>query len=137
MLEELTVDQARRVAGLAQAARQVRDRSLSELGEQQLGEPEPARGEHNPAGTAGLEPLPVDHPKRLALQRAIAELSAEARWELQALMWLGQGEYAAKDWTDAVAAASSAADASIEAMIDQPDLHDLIMKGLYELALMP
>ncbi len=137
MLEELTVDQARSVAGLAQAARQVRDRSLSELGEQQLGEPVPARGEHNPAGAAGLDPLPVDHPKRLALQRAIAELSAEARWELQALVWLGQGEYAAKGWRDAVAAASTAADASIEAMIDQPDLHDLIMKGLYELALMP
>ncbi len=137
MPDKLTVDQAKRVADLAQAARQARDESLSALGEQELGEPEPARGEHNPAGAAGLEPLPVDHPKRVALQRAMAELSAEARWELQALVWLGQGEYAAKDWAEAVAAASTAADASIEAMVDQPDLHDLIMKGLYELALMP
>ncbi len=136
MPDKLTVDQAKRIAGLAQAARQVRDKSLLALGERQLGESEPARGEHNPAGAAGLDPLPADHPARVALQRAVAELPAEARWELQALVWLGRGEYAAKDWGEAVGAASAAADVNVEALVDQPDLHDFVMKGLYELALL-
>jgi hypothetical protein len=135
MLETLTADQARQIAALAQAARRARDWSLSPLAERELGEPEPARGEHNPAGAVGLEPLPPTHPARLALERAIAALQPSALSELRALVWLGRGEYAAKDWAEAVAAASIAPEAAIEGIVEEPDLHDLLIKGLYELAL--
>lgn len=135
MLENLTKDQARHIAALAQVARQARDRGLSPLAEKELGEPEPGRGEHNPGAAAGLEPLPPGDRARLALHQAIAELPAEARPELQALIWLGRGEYAAKDWAEAVTAAAIAPESAIDALVEEPDLHDLVMKGLYELAL--
>lgn len=135
MLEKLTLDQAKRIAALAQAARRGRDWSLSPLPEKAFGEPEPARGEHNPSSAVGLEPLPPGHPARLALQQAIADLPAEALPELQALIWLGRGDYAGKDWAEAVAAASITPESAIDAIAEEPDLHDLVMKGLYELAL--
>jgi hypothetical protein len=135
MLENLTVDQAKQIAALGQAARRARDRGLALLPEQALGEPKPARGEHNPGAAADLEPLPPGHPARLALQRAIADLPEEALPELQALIWLGRGEYAAKDWAEAVSAAAIAPESAIDAIAEEPDLHDLVTKGLYELAL--
>lgn len=134
MLEKLTTSQAERIADLAEDARRARDESLSSFSERGLGEPEPARGEHNPAGAMGLDPLPPDHPARVALQNAFAGLRPEARWELQALVWVGRGDYGAKDWSEAVTAASTSANASIEALVDNPDLHNLVMKGLYDLA---
>lgn len=135
MLETLTADEVRRIAGLAQTARRARDQSLSPLPERELGEPEPARGEHNPAGAAGLEPLPPEHPARRALRQALAELPEEALPELRALIWLGKGDYGAKDWAEAVAAASVAPESALDAIAEEPDLHDLVMKGLYELAI--
>ncbi len=135
MLEQLTVDQAKHVAALAQAARRARDWSLSPLPERELGEPAPARGEHNPGSAVGLESLPPGHSAGLALRQAIAGLPEAALPELRALIWLGRGEYAAKDWAKAVTAASMAPESAIDAIIEEPDLHDLVMKGLYTLAL--
>jgi hypothetical protein len=117
MLDILTVDQAKKVAALAQAARRARDRSLTPLAERELGEPTPARGEHNPGKAIGLEPLPPNHPALLALAQAMAALPAEALPELQALVWLGRGDYAAKDWTEAVASASTAPESTIENVV--------------------
>ncbi len=134
MLEELTAEQAKHIASLSQAARRARDRGLSPLREEDLGEPEPARGEHNPGGAVGLEPLPPSHPARLALRRAVADLPTEALPELQALIWIGRGDYAAKDWAEAVTAASLAPESAVDAIAEEPDLHDLLIKGLYALA---
>ena len=134
MLENLKPDEAKRIADLAKVARRARDKGLSSFSERELGEPVAARGEHNPAGAIGLEPLRPNHPARVALERAIASLCPEARWDLQALIWVGRGEYAAKDWSEAVTIASTSADATVEALVDHPDLHDFVMKGLYEVA---
>ena len=133
MLEQITLEQTKRIAALARTARQARDWSLTPLAERQLGEPEPARGEHNPGGAVGLEPLLPGDPARLALRQALADLPDEALAELRALTWLGRGDYAAKDWTEAVGRAAISAETAVEAIADEPDLHDLIMKGLYEL----
>lgn len=133
MLEQITVERTKHIAALARSAREARDWSLTPLAETKLGELKPARGEHNPAGAVGLEPLPPNDADRLALRRALEDLSDEARAELRALTWLGRGDYAAKDWEEAVGRAAIAAETAIEALADEPDLHDLLIKGLYEL----
>lgn len=134
MLQILTTTEANHIADLANVARRARDKGLSLFSERRLGEPEPVRGEHNPSAAIGLEPLPPNHPARAALRNAIAGLPEEARWELQALVRIGRGEYGSKGWGEAVTAASTSAEASVEALVDNPDLHDLVKRGLYDLA---
>lgn len=133
MLKSFTNADARRIADLAKTARQARDRILSEVAEDKFGEPRPARGEHDPTSGIGLQPLPLDHPARIALEQAVASLPDEARWELQALVWIGSGDYGAEQWENAVSAASTSAGASTQALADIANLHEQIAKGLYEI----
>ncbi len=136
MLESITVKQVKQIADLANKARIASDRALVELPERDLDEPKLARGEHNPAATIGLDPLPADHPARVALRNAVAALSDEARVELLALIWVGRGEYGFKDWQRALAAATATRPAADSAILtEQADLHELLAKGLYELKL--
>ena len=137
MLKSCTHDDARRIADLAKAARQVRDRILSEVAEGKFGEPRPARGQHDPVSGIGLEPLMPNHPARVALERAVASLSDQARWELQALIWIGRGDYGAAQWESAVAAASTSGGATAQALADIANLHEEITKGLYGIATSP
>lgn len=134
MLETVTVTQVRQIADLAKEARDARDRALMELPDRDLGEPQPQRGEHNAAAGIGFDPLPVEHPARLALRNAVAALSDEARSELLALAWIGRGEYAANDWQRArPVAAVLLASAGADLLADEADLHELLTKGLYEI----
>ena len=48
MLHEIEILEARRIAGLAAAARDARDQALRAIPEAELGEPQSARGEHPP-----------------------------------------------------------------------------------------
>lgn len=131
MLRNLNVDQARFVAILARTARMQRDSFLGNVAEDDLGGSQPGRGEHNP--TAELEPLPLDAPQTAALREAIATLSQAARQELYTLMRVGQGDFAAKTWRHGLSEAEVLGEETITAaIIDDPDLHDHIMKGLYE-----
>jgi hypothetical protein len=135
MLEAITIQEVRQIANLAKEARVIRDRALSELPERELGEEKPQRGEHNPAAGIGFAPLPADHPARTALQKAVAALSDEAGSELLAVAWIGRGEYGAKDWQRAVpAAAAMLASTGKDFLADEVDLHEQLIKGLYELS---
>ena len=135
MLEKLNTAEVKHIAELAKAVRTARDDALR-ISREDLGEPRPTRGEHDPAESLGFEPLPPDHPGLTALQEAIGALSGEARHELRALMLVGRGEHAAGEWEKALAAArSESRDANVGALTDEADLHHLLMKGLYELKL--
>jgi hypothetical protein len=137
MLKKLSVAEVEHIAEMAKAARDARDQMLEMVHEEALGEPKPVRGEHNPAAGLGLDPLPPNHPVRTALREAITALPSSARWELRALMWVGRGDYASKDIKRAVVNASAVQDdITIGALMDQSDLHELLMKGLYELKLL-
>lgn len=133
MLQELNVDQARFIALLAKAARTQRDGLLGNVAEVDLGGALPQRGPHNPTAELGFEPIADESSQTAALREAIESLSAAARAELYALMRIGQGHLAAKKWhrgiTDADALGESA---TIAAIIEDPDLHDHLAKGLYE-----
>jgi hypothetical protein len=135
MLERIAVTQVRRVAALAEAARDARDQMLVHVGEAELGEPKVARGLHDPAAAFGFDPLPPDHPTRVALRDAIAALPPDAQNELRALVLIGRGDCGAAEWAQAVAQASSAPDDPVDFLTGRSDLHEELEKGLYELKL--
>ena len=135
MLESLTVEDVKRISELAKAARDVRDEILRPVRAQDLGQPKPARGKHDPAAALGLDPVPFDHPTRKVLRETIEGLSTEARRELLALVWIGQGDYGAAQLDKAVADAALITDLSADRFTSEADLHELLTKSLYELKL--
>jgi hypothetical protein len=77
--------------------------------------------------------LPQDASQLTMLREAIDALSPAGRSELYALMRVGQGELAAKKWNRGLAEAGTLGDETVTAtLIEDPDLHDHLMKGLYE-----
>ena len=59
-----------------------------------------------------------------------------SRQKLWAVMRIGSGDYAAGEWDLAIADAVRLADSAfISELADEADLHDRLMKGLYELGI--
>jgi hypothetical protein len=134
MLKMLKRRQARFIALLAKAARDERDALLGNISEKDLGEPKPGRGERNPTAALGFEPLPKDSAQVSALRESIAILSPAARCELYALMRIGQGHLGAKNWDKGISETELFGDEAITASLTEDvDLHDHLLKGLYEL----
>ncbi len=70
------------------------------------------------------------------LQFRLEEMSAEALREVQAIAMIGAGEFAAREWDDALSAAESRqTEAESRAMAEDPDLAPHLAKGLYLLKL--
>ncbi len=133
VLNELNVDQVRFIALLARAARTQRDTSLGHIADKDLDGAEAARGEHNPTGELGFDPLSAQNTQLAALSSALDTLTPAARSELYALMRIGQGNLAAKGWHRGLQEAQSLGDATVTAtLIEDPDLHDHVLKGLYQ-----
>lgn len=134
MLKELSAERARFVSLLAKAAREERDAFLAKVPERDMNGILPAKGEHNPAAELGFDELPPEPSQAGQLREAIATLSPGARSELYVLMRIGQGHLAAKDWQRGLGEAAALGEkAAAAAIFDDPDLHDHLVKGLYEL----
>ena len=134
MLQELSADQARLIADLAKTARTARDVILDNVPEEDLGVPRSARGEHNPAGTLGFDPLPLDDPALIELRATVCALVPAARAELFVLMRMGQGDFAIGDWDRGLSEAALLGDDTIlAALTEDADLHEHLSKALYEL----
>ena len=134
MLQELSADQARQIADLAKTARAARDVILDNVPEEDLGVPKSARGEHNPAGTLGFDPLPLDDPALIELRASVCALVPAARAELFVLMRMGQGDFAICDWDRGLSEAALLGDDTIlAALTEDADLHEHLSKALYEL----
>ena len=134
MLQKLSADQARQIAALAKTARAARDVVLDNVPEEDLGEPQPARGEHNPAGALGFDALPSDDPALIELRAAVCALMPAARSELFVLMRMGQGDLAICDWDRGLSeAALLGEEVVLAALTEDPDLHEHLSKALYEL----
>ncbi len=133
MLKALNTDQAHFIALLAQTARMQRDKVLCNVAEDDLAEVKAARGEHNPTAELGFVPLPPKAAQITALRDAIAGLSSAERSELYALTRLGQGDLAVQHWHRGVTEAATLGDEIVMAyLIEDPDLHYHLTKGLYE-----
>jgi hypothetical protein len=134
MLQELSADQAQQIADLAKTARAARDVILDNVPEEDLGVPKSARGEHNPAGTLGFDPLPLDDPALIELRAAVCALVPAARAELFVLMRMGQGDFAICDWDRGLSEAALLGDDTVlAALTEDADLHEHLSKALYEL----
>jgi hypothetical protein len=133
VLNELNLDQAQFVAVLAKAARMQRDAAIAEVREADLTETKAARGEHNPTADLGFVALPEDASQLTMLREAVGALTPAGRSELYALMRVGQGQLAAKKWNRGLTEALTLGDDTVTAsLLEDPDLHDHLMKGLYE-----
>lgn len=133
MLRKLKNEQAHFIALLAKTARIQRDKLLGNVAEGDLGGIEPVRGEHNPTASLGFEPLPPDSEQVTALREAIGSLAPTARAELYALMRVGQGDLAAQKWHRGISDAQFLGEtATTAALMDDADLHDHLVKGLFE-----
>ncbi len=132
MLKALNPEQVRFIALLAKTARAQRDSFLGKV-EDGLVESKPARGEHDPTAELGFEPVPERSPQIAALREAIAGLTAAGRSELFALMRIGQGDLAAQKFYRGIGEAATLGDETVTAsLMENPDLHDHLMKALYE-----
>ena len=90
-----------------------------------------SRGEHNPTASLGFEPLPPDAEQLAALRDAIATLTTGGRGELYDLARAGQGDLAPRDWERGLADAALLGEQAAAVLLDDPDLHDHLLKGLY------
>ena len=131
MLRALNKDQAHFIALLAKVARRQRDKLLGNVVEKDLCEPKSGRGEHNPTGLLGFEPLPPDAGQLTALREAIGSLTPDGRAELYALIRIGRGDLAAQEWDRGLDEAALLGEQAIGALMDDPDLRDHLEKGLY------
>lgn len=138
MLHEIEILEARRIADLAALAREARDRALTSVPEAELGQIRPARGEHHAAGGLGFEAMPEGEPAHRALREALEALPADIRRKLWAVVRIGTGDYARGDWEQALAAADAGSEqALVDDLAEEVDLHDKLMKGLYEIGAAP
>jgi hypothetical protein len=131
MLRRLNQNQAFFIALLAEAARLRRDELLRNVPEGALSDTKSCRGEHNPTASLGFEPLPPDAEQLAALRDAIAALTVGGREELFALARVGQGDLAPRDWKRGLADAAFLGEQAGAVLLDDPDLHDHLLKGLY------
>ncbi|HEY0183213.1 MAG TPA: DUF3775 domain-containing protein [Rhodopila sp.] len=132
MLYELDVLEARHIADLAMDMRDVRDRMLTPMRDADLSEPEPAHGEHNPLGEVVLSDVLVGEPAFVALHGALVALPADIRDKLWVLTQIGRGSLAVSRWDHAIDTAEALpGDCVIGNLLDDPDLHDHLRKGLY------
>jgi hypothetical protein len=131
MMRKLNQTQAFFIALLAQAARIRRDELLRDIPEDALSDTKSSRGAHNPTASLGFEPLPPDAEQLAALRDAIATLTAGGREELYTLARVGQGDLAPRDWDRGLADAALLGEQASAALLDDPDLHDHLLKGLY------
>jgi Protein of unknown function (DUF3775) len=134
MLKSLKANQVHFIAMLARTARKQRDAVLGNVVEADLGGPPPARGAHNPVADIGLTSLASGTSLPADLAGAIAFLSIPARYELYILMRIGEGHLAAKNWERGLSEAEALGDEVTAAIVDDPDLHDHLEKGLYEIS---
>ncbi|WP_159729648.1 DUF3775 domain-containing protein [Methylosinus sp. Ce-a6] len=133
MLTELKREQAQFIALLARVARIQRDKFLGNVAESDLNDVEPGRGEHNPTADIAFAPLEPGSEQMKSLSSAIDELTPTARAELYALMRIGKGHMGAGDWAEGFSDAARLGESTIAAtLLEDPDLHDHLMKGLYE-----
>lgn len=134
MLQELEALEARHIADLALDARKVRDRLLEKVPDADLGEPVPARGEHNPSGSIVLNGVVAIEPEFVALREALTALPRDILEKLWVVAQIGRGDVAILGWEAALTEASVLGDDDIvTSMVGEADLHEHLRKGLYQL----
>jgi len=141
MLTHLNVDQVRTVMRLSARAEAAGDRLVNRATQVDLadgGTLASARDEQVQANadlTEALRESELTGPVQ-TLDAMIARMSREACRELYAIALIGRGDYAARQWDDALAEAESRSDdTQPRALADMESLSAFLAKGLYQLGL--
>ena len=136
MLNDNEAGDIRRIAQLALKAGEAQDRAFVNTAVLELDEPHPPQGEGRPVNDLGLAALPDDEPTVRALRDAIDDAPDEFKRKLWVVSRIGNGDYAAGQWDQAIAdAVLLPRSAFISELADEADLHDRLMKGLFELGI--
>ena len=133
MFEALVSVQVRALAEKAEAAREAGEVKLRGVRDAAFGEPRPARRQPEPGADVALDMLSEGEPHRRALVDALSALPPPARRELWALLLIGRGDYGLAEWDLAVTEAARLPDIDPRLFLEQADLHDHLMKAVYEL----
>jgi hypothetical protein len=133
MLDAISSTEIHDIAELAKAARAAQDRLLNKMrivdkfedGKELTGQT---------AETLDALDATLDNEKLRDLRQRIESLSEDARLELAAVMMMGRGDFAARQWDEAVAEARQRPDASDpDSLARKPDLAEYLGKGLFQL----
>ena len=140
MLKQISVDTVKQAADLAHEAVADRQRFLAGMRNIDLEEQRSERGSRNPTDLDALSILSSDASGALdQLRRMLEELTPEQRVELRAVMIVGRGDFAGNQWDRALDEAGRAPGGRgrfLPDIAERVDLHDYLMKGLYELNLL-
>jgi hypothetical protein len=134
MLNHISPDTVREIAEIAAAARAHQEVTMSRM---QIADPNADRA----PGERGAEAEEVlyselDNPLLDRLKDRLQDLAPEARQELRAIMLVGRGDFAAREWDAALSQAEGEHHASeVDRIAENVGLHDFLTKGLYELKL--
>lgn len=138
MLYELELLETRRIAELAGDLHKVRDRLLEKIPATRLGEPLPARGQHNPLATLDLEPALTRTSQFAALRDAVTALPRDLRAKLWAIVQIGGGREPAGGFASALAETAALSDGALTSLLlGEPELQRMLTKGLYRLGAAP
>ncbi len=138
MLKQISVDTVKQAADLASEAMADRRRFLGGMRNIDLGNQVAERGSRNPTDLDALSILSDGASAALdQLRRMLDGLSPEQRVELRAIMMVGRGDFAGNQWDRALDQAGRPPhEAHYDDIAERVDLHDDLMKGLYELNLL-
>jgi Protein of unknown function (DUF3775) len=139
MLNHLTIDQIKQIADMSNECRALRDTILNKTYQTDVDEVPLPRGERNPSSFDSLEVVEAvdDSGKYQQLRSMIANLTDDARIELRTVMWIGRGDFSAGEWNKALTQADGSSNQTvIDTLAEKADLHDYLMKGLYNLNLL-
>lgn len=133
MFEALASVQIRALAEKALAVREAGEEKLRGVRDAAFGEPRPARRQPEPGADVAVDALSEGEPHRRAFVEALSSLPLPARRELWALVLIGRGDYGLDEWDQAVMEAGRLSDFDARVFLEQPDLHDHLMKAVYEI----
>ena len=134
MLHELEVLETRRIADLALDVRKLRRRTAGESSKSQISVSRGRTRRTQSRRRVPLNSVLEARPEFVAPQEAIVALPREIREKLWVVARIGRGDGTAADWEQTICLASLLTDGALAVdLLDEPDLHDYLSKGLYEL----
>ena len=135
MLEHISVETVNEIAALARDASDAQDRLINKMKIMDRNDDGDLTMEQIGDNLATLDAT-ADSEALLRLRERVRELSNEERLELMAAMYVGRGDFAAREWDEAMAQARADSDTGdVERIVEKASLHDDLKKALYELGL--
>lgn len=131
LLDRITPDEIREIARLSKAAREAQDRLLNKMKiEDKFKDQKELALEV--AGTLGSLEASAGNGSLQLLKKRLASLPPEARHELLAVLWIGRGDFAPREWQEALDEAQGrSTDGDVDYIAERGPLHDYLAKGLY------